>query len=383
MFVCCYVKDAPCRERSRSPGNSRSAARIDHAATAADRPREISLPAALTTPPGFHARTPGKVVPPPSPRSCAERMAKPQNKSRLNAAGLIAAFEGEMSEREVADWHVSLSDISLIASHQERRLTPPNVVFRRQVTAAVIEMLSCRRHCGRDYAFPRSAAMTAAAHDRLSYNRALRSHAAHLRARLSPHEAAMRRCRFPDPLISPARVKLATIVWLAEHPNLPASPRGASVVLVLSLQNEKHPRRRGRYHAAEPRAARHAVSSARSSRSIPGIVSAGRAPAAITYRPRATTFSCSSGDTFPQDVLELQSYFQPAKPGQAVQAVPGAGLNVPLYLLGSSDFSARLAAELGLPFAFASHFAPEYLEVALALYRREFQPSAALDGRMS
>ena len=60
-------------------------------------------------------------------------------------------------------------------------------------------------------------------------------------------------------------------------------------------------------------------------------------------------------------------------------AVPGAGLAVPLYLLGSSDFSARLAAELGLPFAFASHFAPEYLHVALALYRREFQPSAKLD----
>jgi luciferase family oxidoreductase group 1 len=59
-------------------------------------------------------------------------------------------------------------------------------------------------------------------------------------------------------------------------------------------------------------------------------------------------------------------------------AVPGAGANVPLYLLGSSDFSARLAAQLGLPFAFASHFAPEYLDVALALYRRDFQPSAAL-----
>ena len=59
-------------------------------------------------------------------------------------------------------------------------------------------------------------------------------------------------------------------------------------------------------------------------------------------------------------------------------AVPGAGLNVPLYLLGSSDFSARLAAELGLPFAFASHFAPDYLQVALEIYRREFKPSDAL-----
>src|SRR3954471_22787106 len=86
----------------------------------------------------------------------------------------------------------------------------------------------------------------------------------------------------------------------------------------------------------------------------------------------------SSGDSFPQDLLELQSYFRPATPGQAVRAVPGEGLNVPLWLLGSSDFSARLAAELGLPFAFASHFAPDYLFPALALYRDHFQPSDAL-----
>ncbi len=69
------------------------------------------------------------------------------------------------------------------------------------------------------------------------------------------------------------------------------------------------------------------------------------------------------------------SYFRDA-PGQRVQAVPGTGLRVPLYLLGSSDFSARLAAELGLPFAFASHFAPDYLHVALDIYRREFKPSS-------
>lgn len=86
----------------------------------------------------------------------------------------------------------------------------------------------------------------------------------------------------------------------------------------------------------------------------------------------------SSGDTFPRDVVELQSYFAPAAPGQVVRAIPGAGLEVPVYLLGSSDFSAQLAAQLGLPFAFASHFAPDHLEVALELYRRHFQPSAQL-----
>src|SRR5207253_6788570 len=85
-----------------------------------------------------------------------------------------------------------------------------------------------------------------------------------------------------------------------------------------------------------------------------------------------------SGDTFPRDLLELMAYFQKAKPGQAVRAVPGEGLDIPIWLLGSSDFSARLAAELGLPFAFASHFAPDYLHVALQLYRENFKPSLQL-----
>jgi len=102
----------------------------------------------------------------------------------------------------------------------------------------------------------------------------------------------------------------------------------------------------------------------------------GRAPGSDQRTARALRRNLgNSGDTFPQDVIELQSYFAGT---QAVQAIPGTGLSVPLYLLGSSDFSARLAAELGLPFAFASHFAPEYLEVALHLYRRDFQPSPAL-----
>ena len=86
-----------------------------------------------------------------------------------------------------------------------------------------------------------------------------------------------------------------------------------------------------------------------------------------------------SGDTFPRDLLELQSYFRPAAPGQVVKAIPGEGLDVPIWLLGSSDFGARLAAELGLPFAFASHFAPDYLLAALALYRDNFKSSDSLD----
>lgn len=105
----------------------------------------------------------------------------------------------------------------------------------------------------------------------------------------------------------------------------------------------------------------------------------GRAPGGDQTTARALRRGLgSSGDTFPQDVAELQSYFAPAAPGQALKAIPGAGLKVPLYLLGSSDFSARLAGKLGLPFGFASHFAPNYLHHALALYRGSFQPSAQL-----
>src|SRR5476651_1038786 len=81
-------------------------------------------------------------------------------------------------------------------------------------------------------------------------------------------------------------------------------------------------------------------------------------------------------DNFPQDVQELQHYFADVQPGQPVQAVPGQGLAVPVWLLGSSLFSAQLAAALGLPFAFASHFAPDYLDAALEIYREKFRPSA-------
>jgi len=105
----------------------------------------------------------------------------------------------------------------------------------------------------------------------------------------------------------------------------------------------------------------------------------GRAPGTDQQTVRALRRNPASADTFPQDVLELQSYFEPAVSGQAVQAVPGAGLRVPLWILGSSLFGARLAAKLGLPYAFASHFAPAALMQALDLYRSEFTPSPQLD----
>lgn len=104
----------------------------------------------------------------------------------------------------------------------------------------------------------------------------------------------------------------------------------------------------------------------------------GRAPGTDSLTMQALRRYQDSVDQFPRDVQELQSYFQPAQPGQAVQAVPGAGLNVPLWLLGSSLFSAQLAAALGLPFAFASHFAPDQLMQALDIYRSRFRPSEQL-----
>jgi luciferase family oxidoreductase group 1 len=106
----------------------------------------------------------------------------------------------------------------------------------------------------------------------------------------------------------------------------------------------------------------------------------GRAPGSDQLTARAMRRTLvGDEDRFPQDVAELQAYFRVAVPGQAVQAVPGAGLNVPLWILGSSTFGAQLAAYMGLPFAFASHFAPAQLEAALAFYRGGFRPSAQLD----
>jgi luciferase family oxidoreductase group 1 len=101
----------------------------------------------------------------------------------------------------------------------------------------------------------------------------------------------------------------------------------------------------------------------------------GRAPGSDPATSRALRRDASAADSFPQDVLELMHYFEPATPGQQVQAVPGAGQEVPIWILGSSLFGAQLAAALGLPYAFASHFAPRMMSEAVALYRSRFTPS--------
>src|ERR1700677_176471 len=105
----------------------------------------------------------------------------------------------------------------------------------------------------------------------------------------------------------------------------------------------------------------------------------GRAPGGDFATMRALRRDLhQSGDDFPELLEELRGYLGPEKPGQAVKAFPGQGSNVPITLLGSSGFSAQLAARLGLPFAFAAHFAPDYLYAAAQLYREQFRPSATL-----
>jgi luciferase family oxidoreductase group 1 len=106
----------------------------------------------------------------------------------------------------------------------------------------------------------------------------------------------------------------------------------------------------------------------------------GRAPGASQAVARALRRSLQNdGDDFPEQLAELRSYFQPREGRTGVRAVPGEGLNMPIWLLGSSDYSAQLAGVLGLPFAFAGQFSPAYLQAALTLYRQRFEPSDVLD----
>jgi luciferase family oxidoreductase group 1 len=104
----------------------------------------------------------------------------------------------------------------------------------------------------------------------------------------------------------------------------------------------------------------------------------GRAPGSDPITALALRRNISL-DSFPQDVAELVAFFREPAPGQRVKAIPGAGLNVPIWILGSSLFGAHLAADLGLPFAFASHFAPAQMTQAIEIYRTRFQPSERLE----
>jgi luciferase family oxidoreductase group 1 len=172
--------------------------------------------------------------------------------------------------------------------------------------------------------------------------------------------------------------------WLAEHHNMPGIASAATSVLIGYVAGGTETIRVGSggvmlpNHSplviAEQFGTLEALYPARIDLGL------GRAPGTDQRTARALRRHLApDADDFPRDVAELQSYFAPVRPGQAVRAVPGAGLNVPIWLLGSSLFSAELAATLALPFAFASHFAPDYLTHALEIYRSRFRPSEAME----
>ena len=170
--------------------------------------------------------------------------------------------------------------------------------------------------------------------------------------------------------------------WIAEHHNMPGIASAATAIVIAHVAGGTKSIRVGAGGIMLPNHAPLIVAEQFGTLEslFPGRIDLGlgRAPGtdAATMRALRRTL-VSDPDAFPHDILELMSYFQ-SSPGQTVKAVPGAGLSVPIYILGSSLFGAQVAAAFGLPFAFASHFAPAAMMQALAIYRRQFRPSATL-----
>jgi luciferase family oxidoreductase group 1 len=172
--------------------------------------------------------------------------------------------------------------------------------------------------------------------------------------------------------------------WLAEHHNMVDVASSATAVLVGHIAGGTTRIRVGSGGIMLPNHAPLTVAEAFGTLAeiYPGRIDLGlgRAPGTDGLTMRALRRDrMETEEDFPREVEELQHYLGPVQPGQRVIAMPGAGTNVPIWLLGSSLFSARLAAARGLPYAFASHFAPHQLLQAIALYRREFRPSATLE----
>ena len=171
--------------------------------------------------------------------------------------------------------------------------------------------------------------------------------------------------------------------WLAEHHNMPGIASAATAVVIGYVAGGTRTIRVGAGGIMLPNHSPLVVAEQFGTLAslYPGRIDLGlgRAPGTDQRTVRALRRSPAAADTFPTDVLELQAYFAPAQPGQPVRAVPGEGLEVPIWILGSSLFGAQLAAELGLPYAFASHFAPGALMAALDVYRQRFRPSKQLD----
>jgi luciferase family oxidoreductase group 1 len=172
-------------------------------------------------------------------------------------------------------------------------------------------------------------------------------------------------------------------VWYAEHHNMPAIASSATSVLIAHVAAHTSRIRLGAGGIMLPNHSPLTIAEQFGTLEAmyPGRIDLGlgRAPGSDQNTMYALRRTANSADRFPQDVLELQGYLTGETRVPGVDAVPGKGSDVPLYILGSSMFGATLAAALGLPYAFASHFAPQLLEAAVAAYRREFQPSRQLD----
>ena len=171
--------------------------------------------------------------------------------------------------------------------------------------------------------------------------------------------------------------------WIAEHHNMPAVTTAATSLVIAHVAAGTSTIRVGAGGIMLPNHAPYIIAEQFGTLAtlFPGRIDLGlgRAPGTDQGTVRALRRDPGSADRFPQDVLELQAWLGPVAPGQRIEAVPGSGTEVPLWILGSSLFGAQLAAELGLPYGFASHFAPQMLDQALSVYRSRFRPSAQLD----
>ncbi len=170
--------------------------------------------------------------------------------------------------------------------------------------------------------------------------------------------------------------------WLAEHHNMPGVASAATSVVIGYVAGGTKTIRVGSGGVMLPNHAPLVIAEQFGTLEslYPGRIDLGlgRAPGSDGYTSQALRRNNTQADSFPQDVLELQQYFGETEDGQRVRAVPGEGLNVPIWILGSSLYGAQLAAYLGLPYAFASHFAPTHLLQAIQTYRSQFRPSATL-----
>jgi luciferase family oxidoreductase group 1 len=172
-------------------------------------------------------------------------------------------------------------------------------------------------------------------------------------------------------------------IWVAEHHNMPGVASAATSIVLAHLAAGTRTIRVGAGGIMLPNHAPYVIAEqfGTLARLYPGRIDLGlgRAPGTDQITLHVLRRPPEAAENFPQDVLELQAFLAPARPGQRIQAVPAAGTEVPLWILGSSNFGAMLAAELGLPYAFASHFAPDLLIGALQIYRSRFKPSQQLD----